>query len=99
MAREIKLLIVDDEPSLCLSLKMILDQKGYQTFTVGSFDKALDLARKNKFDLVIVDLVLKGNKKGIEIVKEIKNIQPEIKAFAWTGYGPEEVEGFFHDAA
>ena len=85
-----KLLIIDDDFNQCITLKKILDAKGYQTFTAANSQEAFKLVAETDFDLVLTDLILKGDKSGVEIFKEMKKIKPDIKVMLFTGYGPEE---------
>jgi DNA-binding NtrC family response regulator len=98
MTEEINLLIVDDDTNQCKTLKSILDKKGYQTYTASTSDEALRLVKEKKFDVVIIDLIIKGDKNGVEVFKEMKRIKPGIKAVLFTGYGPEEEMGLLHEA-
>jgi len=88
--RETSLLIIDDDPNQCKTLKYILDKKGYQTTTACSSHEALGLVKEKKFDLVIIDLIIRGDKNGVEIFKELRNMRSDIKALLFTGYGPQE---------
>jgi len=85
-----KLLIIDDNFNQCVTLKKILDAKGYQTFTAANSQEAFKLVAETDFDLVLTDLILKGDKNGVEIFREMKKIKPNIKVMLFTGYGPEE---------
>ncbi|MCX5798776.1 MAG: response regulator [Proteobacteria bacterium] len=85
-----KLLIIDDDFNQSKSLKKILDLKGYQVLTAASSKEALELVAETDFDLVLTDLILKGDKNGVEIFKEMKKLKPKIKVMLFTGYGPEE---------
>lgn len=85
-----KLLIIDDEINQCITLKDILDAKGYQTFTAVNSQEALKLIAENDFNLILMDLLLKGDKNGVEIFKEMKKINPDVKAMLFTAHGPEE---------
>ena len=85
-----KLLIIDDDFNQCKTLKNILDAKGYQTFTAANSQEAFKLVTETDFDLVLTDLLLKGDKNGVEIFREMKKIKPKIKVMLFTGYGPEE---------
>lgn len=93
------LLIVDDDLDQCKTLKEILEEKGYQAYTTVDPEEAVKLAAKNEFNLVLMDLVLKGNKNGVVIFKEMKKMNPNIKALLFTGYGPEEELRLINDAA
>jgi DNA-binding NtrC family response regulator len=99
MADEIKLLIVDDNPGQCKTMKQILDKKGYETFTAGNSGEVLSLVKEKEFDLILIDLILKGDKNGVEIFKDMKKIKPDIKALLFTGFGPEEEIRLMHAAA
>jgi len=98
MAREINLLIIDDDVNQCKTLKSILDKKGYQTYIATGSTEALRLVKEKGFDLVIIDLIIKGDKNGVEIFKEMKKIKPDIKAVLFTGYGPQEEMRLLHEA-
>lgn len=90
MSGGINILIVDDDVNQCKTLKNILDKKGYKAHTASTSDETIRLVKEIKFDLAIIDLIIKGDKNGVEIFKEMKSIRPDIKAVLFTGYGPEE---------
>ena len=90
MAGEIRLLVVDDDQNQCSTLKKILDLNGYQTFTASRSQDAFSLLKETDFDLVFMDLILKGDMNGIDIFREMKHIRPDVKAILYTGFGPEE---------
>ncbi|MDD5085084.1 MAG: response regulator [Candidatus Omnitrophica bacterium] len=99
MGDRIRLLIIDDDVEQCKTLKNILDKKGYETFVASSSQAAIAFVRKEKVDLIFIDLILKGDKNGVEIFKEIKSIAPGTKAILFTGYGPEEERKLLMKAA
>jgi DNA-binding NtrC family response regulator len=90
MTGQIRLLVVDDDQNQCRTLKKILDLNGYQTFTASRSQDAFSLLKETAFDLVFMDLVLKGDMNGIDIFREMKQIRPDVKAILYTGFGPEE---------
>lgn len=53
-----KILIVDDEPDITLMLKARLEANGYQTDVAYDGHAALEMVKKNSFDLIILDLML-----------------------------------------
>ena len=61
-----KILIVDDDPSVCATMKYILDRAGNEVQTTLSASEALSLAQKDQFDLLISDLVM-PEQDGIEL--------------------------------
>ena len=66
-----KILIVDDEPLLVKGLKYGLEQDGYTTEAAYDGKKALELQEKEKFDLIILDLML-PEIDGLEVCKKIR---------------------------
>lgn len=78
---------------------MILDETGqWLVFTACSSQEAFEKFQENDVDIVLLDLVLKGDKTGVDIFREIKSIKSEIKAILFTGYGPQEEKGLLYDA-
>ena len=61
-----KLLIIDDNFNQCVTLKKILDAKGYQTSAAANSKEAFKLVAETDFDLVLTDLILKGDKNGVK---------------------------------
>jgi DNA-binding response OmpR family regulator len=55
-----KILLVDDEPTLVATVKYNLEREGYQVVTAGDGESGLSLARTERPDLVILDLMLPG---------------------------------------
>ena len=70
-----RLLIVEDEVTLCESLRRVLMKDGYQVDAAGSAETALTLIRETSYDLVITDIVLPGID-GIELLRRIKDGYP-----------------------
>jgi CheY-like chemotaxis protein len=82
-----RVLIVDDEPDIADMLAIGLERLGYET--VGVSDPLEALAafteQPDAFDVVITDQVMPGLR-GIELIRRIKEIRPEITAILCTGY-------------
>jgi len=55
-----KILIVDDEPRLCSSLKALLSHQGYEAHTSTGGEQAMESLSGNGFDLVLLDIVMPG---------------------------------------
>lgn len=98
MKSGIKILIVDDLENECKTLKNILDKKGYTVYTATKSGDAIELAKGVDLDLILMDLILKGDKNGVEIFKEIKKIKPDVKSIFYTAYGPQEETKLIHEA-
>jgi DNA-binding response OmpR family regulator len=66
-----KILVVEDEPGIRLSIADELESAGYQVFTAGDGAKALDIAGREKPDLIVLDLMLPGLD-GTEVCKTLR---------------------------
>ena len=68
-----KILIVEDESLIALELKMTLQAKGIQQIYIASTgQKAIEIAIKNHPDLILMDILLKGDMDGIDAAKNIR---------------------------
>lgn len=85
MNEKLKILIVDDEDSLRISLASILELEGYEVQTAEDGFKAIDLAKKEDFDIMFSDIRMPGIT-GTETFKEIKKIKPDIVGVMMTAY-------------
>ncbi len=65
-----KILVVDDEPSICHGCKLILSENGYDVDISYSGQEGLEKISNNSFDLVLLDIKL-PDMNGIKILKEI----------------------------
>lgn len=81
-----KILIIDDEKSILDLLKVVFKKEGYQVATVLSASKALELIKEENFDLVLSDIKL-PEMNGLEILKLIKEKNPELPVVMMTAYG------------
>jgi DNA-binding response OmpR family regulator len=67
-----KILIIEDDPSIRVGLNETFTSKGYSITEAETGNLGFELAHKNNFDLIILDLILPG-KDGIEICKDLRN--------------------------
>jgi len=90
MDRNYRLLIIDDNEEILISLKSFLSKKGYHVVTASNGLDALKLmeAAADDFDLVITDLVM-PNISGVAVTAIIKKQNSKIPVIAITGYGEE----------
>ncbi len=68
-----RILIVDDERSMIEFLEIMLTQEGYEVFSAESGQEACRAIDKEKFDLVITDIRMKGID-GIEVLRKAKSV-------------------------
>jgi two-component system, NtrC family, nitrogen regulation response regulator NtrX len=83
------ILVVDDEESICQSLKAILSDEGYQVLVAGSGEEAVKTVEEEMPQLVLLDIWLPGID-GLETLKAIKKINPQILVIIMSGHGTIE---------
>ncbi len=66
-----KILVIDDEPRIVQVVRLYLEKDGYQVLTAGDGKRALELAQKEKPDLIILDLML-PEIDGLEVCRQLR---------------------------
>jgi PAS domain S-box-containing protein len=84
-----KVLIVDDDPRMCDSLKALLSNRDYQLQTCNSGREALKCLAKNNFDLVLLDIVI-PDMSGLQIMDYINSQGTETLVIVITGHASIE---------
>lgn len=84
-----RILIIDDEEKMCWALKRAFNHKGYQVVTTTSGLQGIDLTKETEPSLVILDLKM-PDIDGIEVLKGIKKINPQIPVIMITAHGTIE---------
>jgi two-component system response regulator PilR (NtrC family) len=84
MAQE-KILIVDDEKSMCQYLSIMLRKEGYDVKTVHNGKKALQEIKESNFDVVITDIKMEGMD-GIQLLGAVKETNPTLPVVIMTAY-------------
>ena len=82
-------LVVDDEPIVCHSLRRILNKQSCQVDEAFDIDAALQKMRLNKFDLIFLDFKMPKSS-GMEVLKTIKKLYPDTPVIMITGYASIE---------
>ncbi|MDP3730218.1 MAG: response regulator [Candidatus Omnitrophota bacterium] len=78
-----KLLVVDDENDICDFVKAFFKDRGFQVFTALNGEDALSIAKKDRPDLVLLDIKMKGMD-GLAALKHIKELDKSIKIIMVT---------------
>ena len=81
-----KILVVDDQFGIRILLNEVLQKEGYDTFQAANGLQALEILNDHVPDLVLLDMKIPGMD-GIEILKRMKVLQPDIKVIIMTAYG------------
>jgi DNA-binding NtrC family response regulator len=96
-----RILVVDDEKSMCQFLSIMLRKEGYQITAVDNGKKAIEAIRNQRYDVVLTDIRMSGMD-GIEVLKEIKKQDPTIPVVIMTAYASQKTaieavnQGAFH---
>lgn len=85
MAKQTRIMVVDDESAICQNVVKILTKNNYKVTCATSADEALEKMAKEQFELVISDIVM-PKKNGLELLKELKTKWPNTKAVMMTAY-------------
>jgi YesN/AraC family two-component response regulator len=81
-----KILLVDDDKFILQSIGSILEKNGYQVTKADSGQKAIDVIKKQEFDLILTDLIM-DTVDGIEVLKKAKETNPDTMVIILTGFG------------
>jgi CheY-like chemotaxis protein len=81
-----RILVVDDEPMVADSIKVMLALDGHEVVAVASAEEALALLSNQRFDLIITDYEL-PRMKGNELAAAIKKLIPNQPVALVTAYG------------
>ncbi len=99
-----KILIVDDEPTILMTLSHLLSGRDTAVITSSRIEEAEEALARYTFDLVVADIRLSGmyGIEGLELLSYIKKLNPETEVIIMTAYGSDEMRddayrrGAFH---
>ncbi|MHB1687233.1 MAG: response regulator [Ignavibacteriaceae bacterium] len=81
-----RVLVVDDEPLICWSLRSALMNKGFEVTTATSFKEGIREIYSRNFDALITDLKL-DESDGFNVIIQARNKNPLIKTVIITAFG------------
>ncbi len=80
----LSILVVDDEKAICEILDNVLSERGYEVRTVSNGGEAIELSKREAFDLVLCDLAMPGVH-GYDVIKAFSNLEKRPKIGIITG--------------
>jgi DNA-binding NtrC family response regulator len=80
----IHVLVIDDEPAICMSLTAFLEDYGFKTICAESAEEALTLMKQHVFNVCIVDLRLPGMS-GEDLIVAARERYPDQRHIIYTG--------------
>jgi DNA-binding NtrC family response regulator len=94
-----RILIVDDEPTILLTLSYTLRSSEVEVITASRLEPAEEALNRYPFDLVIVDIRMSGilGIEGLELLSYIKRQWPKTEVIIMTAYGSDEMKQEAYD--
>jgi DNA-binding NtrC family response regulator len=86
----INILVVDDDQETRDLLREVLSEEGYEVVTSGSGEEALEIGKREFFDVIISDMRLGPSLNGLDVLRAYKSIQPESEVILITAFGSME---------
>lgn len=89
-----RLLVVDDEESICFSMSEYFSLQGYKVDTASELEEAEKLLDATTYKVVIQDLrlTMTNSQDGLDMIKLIRAHNPQTRIVILTAYGSAEVE-------
>ena len=95
-----RILCVDDHDDTCFMLSALFGQEGYETVSAGNMSEALELARREHFDLYILDARLPDGS-GLELCVSLRALDPHARIIFYSGaaYERDRIAGLSRGAS
>jgi DNA-binding response OmpR family regulator len=87
---DFRVLLVDDEPDFLATLVKRLKKRKLEVFAASTGKEALDMLKGTLVDVVVLDVRM-PDMDGIETLREIKKLRPEVEVIMLTGHASVEV--------
>jgi two-component system response regulator PilR (NtrC family) len=86
-------LIVDDETTILIAFKKLLQSPGVEVDTAETFEEVEVFLNKQPYDAGIADLRLSGiaGEEGLDIIRYVKERNPDTQVILMTGYGNQDI--------
>jgi DNA-binding NtrC family response regulator len=90
MKRKSHILVVDDEPNVLVTYRLILQQQGYDVSAALSSEEARRSLAEEEIDLLLCDLSLEKQENGFDVIEFARQKNPDIPTVLLTGYATPE---------
>ena len=90
MKRKPHILVVDDEPNVLVTYRLILQQQGYEVSAALSSEEARKALNQEDIDLLLCDLSLEKQENGFDVISFGRQKNPELPTVLLTGYATQE---------
>ncbi len=89
MDKPLRVLVVDDDKSICRWLNAVLTAEGYECLATRSIEEAEPLLSEGPIDLALLDIYI-GQANGLEFLEKLKALQPECQCVVMTAHASVE---------
>ena len=89
MNEPVKVLVIEDDEILREVLVDVLSARGLEVVASSRGDMAVEMARHQKFDLIVADIRMEGVN-GLDAIEQAREIQPDVGSIVVSGYASEE---------
>lgn len=89
MDEPVKVLVIEDDETLREVLTDLLLARGLEVVASARGDKAVELARQERFDLIIADIRMEGMN-GLDAIEKARELQPDVGSIVVSGFASEE---------
>ena len=85
-----RILVVDDEIDVCDFVKNFFEERDFQVYTALNGNDAIRIVRKDKPELILLDVRMKGMD-GIETLKKIREVDKKVKVVMVTAVVEQDI--------
>ncbi len=91
MSKKLSVLIVDDHPGMCSTLKDILESEEHKVVTASSGKAAISICKNQRFDVILMDIRM-PYLNGVETYLRIKNYTEGTRVFMMSAYSVDKLK-------
>ena len=88
-----RILVIDDDQDVRLLAREALESAGHEVIVAADGAQGLELQRKSRAAVVITDILM-PEKEGLETIRGLRRLDPEVRIIAISGADPESVNGY-----
>lgn len=92
------ILVMEDERIIQTIIRRYLEREGHEVVIAGDGEEGIKLYNERPADLVLTDIIM-PKKEGIETIRDLKKISPDVKIIAMSGGGKIDSEDYLDLAA
>ncbi len=81
------ILIVDDEEGIRHGLENLFGREGFTVHSAAGYEAAAAVAARHPLDVAVIDIRLRGGRSGLDLLRELKRLEPDVVVIVITGFG------------